>query len=150
MKVHVCKSSELEDFKERGAKADRGTERGGGDEESVEGELSSPGVSTIAGPNASIPHLQGNGSLVSKEGRNVIASNKEGGIEAHLEDDKSEYNALYETDEGNLKHSEAQRYQISSLALAFLRFQHMPNFRYHGGNAWEETTMIQGYDNQVL
>ena len=78
---------------------------------------------TLAEQNASIPHLQGNGSLVNKEGRNVIASNKEGGIEAHH--DKSEYNALYETDEGNLKHSEAQRYQISSLALAFLRFQHI-------------------------
>ena len=110
MKVHVCKSSEPENYNEKGGKAVREAEERGRDEEVVEG-----GESTLSGEvprpeslraHNDIQRLLGNDNLLIQG----VGSDKEkvGEERSPPCHEKREYNVLYETEE-SLKNSDSGR-----------------------------------------
>ena len=107
MTVHVCKSSEPENYNERGGKAVGESEGRGGDGAVVEGERTGkvPRSESVRANN-DIQGLLGNDNLLIKG----AASDKEEGREERTppRHEKREYSVLYETEE-NLKKSDSGR-----------------------------------------
>ena len=105
--MHVCKSSEPENDKEKGGKAVREAEERGRDEEVVEGERTGevPRPESLRAHN-DIQQLLGNDNLLIKG----VASDKEkvGEERSPPCHEKREYNVLYETEE-SLKNSDSGR-----------------------------------------